>query len=299
MFLGIDGGGTKTKFTLEDNGKYYSTQKNTIHLKQISDEKFYETIEEGVNEVCKQRSINPSDIEFTFAAIPGYGQYPEIVEVIENTFDKILGKDKYAVGNDCVNGWAGSLNAKEGINLVLGTGAISLGVDKNDKKLSASGWGPFLGDEASAYYIGMKILNLFTKMSDGRIEKTLLYDKIKNKYSIKEDFEIITIAANMKRDEIAKLSMLLQDLLDEDDKYAKEILEDVAYEASLAIDSLINQMDFTKPVKVSYSGGVFNLGDILLDKIKEKSKYELDIVSPYTTPDKGSIIMAKKIYSER
>ena len=39
--------------------------------------------------------------------------------------------------------------------------------------------GPLIGDEASGYWIGLKLLNLFTKMRDGRLEKDSIYDLIK------------------------------------------------------------------------------------------------------------------------
>lgn len=299
MFLGIDGGGTKTKFTLKKEGQYFSTQKNTIHLKQVDDKKFYETIKQGVSEVLDKAGCDVKDIKYTFAAIPGFGQYPETLETIDKTFKEVLKGDNFSVDNDCVNGWAGSLNGSEGINLVLGTGAISYGVDKNGKAMRASGWGPFLGDEASGYYIGLKLLNYWTRMSDGRVKKSKLYDLIKERFNIDDDFEIINIATDLKREEIADISKLLAVLLEESDEVALKILDDIGYEASLAIDCLIDQMDFNKPVKVSYSGGVFNLGQKLIDSIKKHIKNEIEIVKPYTTPDKGAIIMAEKLYEQK
>lgn len=296
MFLGIDGGGTKTKFTLEYDGQYFSTVRNTIHLKQISDQEFYDTLKSGIEEVLLMANQSVEDLSYTFVAIPGYGQFPETEKVIHDTLTDILGKDKYDIGNDCVNGWSGSLNAKEGINIVLGTGAISYGVDKNGQGKRSSGWGYFLGDEASGYYIGHRLLTFFTKMSDGRMKKTGIYDKIKERFNIKDDFEIINIAQNLKREEIADVSKILPEALKEDDCYAKELLDEIAKEAALSIDCLIDSMDFNKPVKVSYSGGVFNMKDVLVDKIKEHLKNEVEIVKPFTTPDKGSIIMAKYLY---
>ncbi len=44
VFLGIDGGGTKTAFVLEVNKKLYEHKEKTIHLKQISRDEFFKRL---------------------------------------------------------------------------------------------------------------------------------------------------------------------------------------------------------------------------------------------------------------
>lgn len=298
IFLGVDGGGTKTDYLLSVDGKHFSAKTNTIHLKQISRDEFKKNISETINHLCKEANITIDDIDFSFIAIPGFGQYPENEKFMEEFFDDFFGKEKYKMGNDSINGWSGSLNAKAGINLVLGTGSIAFGVDNKGNSNTSGGWGPLLGDEASGYFIGKNLLNLFTKMSDGRIEKTPLYEIIRDELKIKNDVEIIDITGNMKRDEIADLARLLKPALEKNDKYAKKLLDLVGYEAALTIDSLINKLEFDSTVKVSYSGGVYKLGKDLIDSIKKYVKNDVEIVKPYTTPIEGSIILAKKYYEK-
>lgn len=295
-FLGIDGGGTKTAFLLDVDGKTFESKQKTIHPMQVREEEFIERLEAGVYDLISQAGIKVTDISHTFAAIPGFGQYPETEEMVFKSLEKVLKSKKFDVGNDCINAWAGSLDASEGINLILGTGSIGYGMDKNGNDYICGGWGPYLGDEASGYYIGNKILNIFTKISDQRLEKTPIYELVKEKLSLKNDSEIITRVIDMKRDEIASLSSVLQEGLNKNDEHAKLILEDVAKEAALIIDTIIKKLDFTSPVKVSYSGGVYNLGDILLDKIKSNLSNEVQMLKPMYSPVEGSVILAKKYY---
>lgn len=297
IYLGVDGGGTKTAFLLDVDGKRFESKQITIHPKQVTKQQFFEIMKLGVDEVCKEAGIDPEEILYTFVAAPGYGQYPDTEAYIDEGIREAIGSDRFTVANDCVNGWAGSLNAKPGINLVLGTGQIGYGVDEEGNSMRSGGWGPLLGDEASGYYIGLKLLNHFTKMSDGRSDKTILYDIIKEKLDLKDDMEIIDKAEKMKRDEIASLSRIFTEALDKEDPYCKELLDEISKEAADVIDSIIKGLNFKEEVKVSYSGGVFNLGDRLIKKIEEKSKNKIKIEKPYTDPSEGALILAR-IYSK-
>lgn len=293
IYLGVDGGGTKTAFLLDVDGKRFESKQITIHPKQVTKQQFFEIMKLGVGDVCRKAGIDPEEILYTFVAAPGYGQYPDTEAYIDEGIREAIDSDRFTVANDCVNGWAGSLNAKPGINLVLGTGQIGYGVDEEGNSMRSGGWGPLLGDEASGYYIGLKLLNHFTKMSDGRSDKTILYDIIREKLDLKEDMEIIDKAEKMKRDEIASLSRIFAEALDKEDPYCKELLEEISKEAAAVIDSIIKGLNFKEEVKVSYSGGVFNLGDRLIKRIEEKSKNKIKIEKPYTDPSEGALILAK------
>lgn len=293
IYLGVDGGGTKTAFLLDVDGKRFESKQITIHPKQVTKQQFFEIMKLGVGDVCRKAGIDPEEILYTFVAAPGYGQYPDTEAYIDEGIREAIDSDRFTVANDCVNGWAGSLNAKPGINLVLGTGQIGYGVDEEGNSMRSGGWGPLLGDEASGYYIGLKLLNHFTKMSDGRSDKTILYDIIKEKLDLKDDMEIIDKAEKMKRDEIASLSRIFTEALDKEDPYCKELLDEISKEAAAVIDSIIKGLNFKEEVKVSYSGGVFNLGDRLIKKIEEKSKNKIKIEKPYTDPSEGALILAK------
>lgn len=293
IYLGVDGGGTKTAFLLDVDGKRFESKQITIHPKQVTKQQFFEIMKLGVGDVCRKAGIDPEEILYTFVAAPGYGQYPDTEAYIDEGIREAIGSDRFTVANDCVNGWAGSLNAKPGINLVLGTGQIGYGVDEEGKSMRSGGWGPLLGDEASGYYIGLKLLNHFTKMSDGRSDKTILYDIIREKLDLKDDMEIIDKAEKMKRDEITSLSRIFTEALDKEDPYCKELLDEISKEAAAVIDSIIKGLNFKEEVKVSYSGGVFNLGDRLIKKIEEKSKNKIKIEKPYTDPSEGALILAK------
>jgi glucosamine kinase len=53
---------------------------------------------------------------------------------------------------------AGALGGRDGILLLAGTGSLALGRDARGRWARAGGWGPLLGDEGSAFWLGREWL---------------------------------------------------------------------------------------------------------------------------------------------
>ncbi len=301
-FLGIDGGGTKTEFLIiDEKGKILvHTTMPTCHYKQTSLENFKNVIQDGINNVCNQIGIDISQIDYAFVGIPGYGEIAEDVDVLDSIVENILSSKKYKCSNDSVVAWAGSLACQPGINIVAGTGAIGFGVDNKGNTARASGWGHFCGDEGSAYWLGRKVIEIFTKQSDGRMEKSILYEIVRNKFNIEDDFELLDIVINdmkMKRDEIGKLAKLLYKAAEVGDKIALKIYSEASYEHYLTILAVIEKLDFdlNREILVSYSGGVFNAEKYVLEPLKKYLKEEkpnIRLIKPILKPVTGAALYA-------
>nr|WP_300005545.1 BadF/BadG/BcrA/BcrD ATPase family protein [Tissierella sp.] len=307
-FLGVDGGGTKTEFLIiDERGNILSRSiKSTSHYKQTSFSNFKEVLESGVRDVCDHIDLLPQRIDYSFIGIPGFGEIDSDVDKLEAIVEEVLGSKNYKCGNDSEAAWAGSLACNPGINIVAGTGAIGFGVDSRGKIQRASGWGDLCGDEGSAYWISLKLIEAFTKQSDGRMEKTPLYRIFKEELKIEDDFEILDIVLNKferRRDKIASLASILFIAAEAGDPMAAEIYKDAAREHFLIIKSLVEKMDFKKDkeIFVSYSGGVFKAKKYVLEPLESLiSEYRGDIklIKPILDPASGAALYALKIYGE-
>lgn len=212
--------------------------------------------------------------------IPGYGENEKDTMIIRKIISEIIPETKFESGNDVEAAWAGSLACRAGINIVAGTGSIGFAKDQKFNTARAGGWGPFCGDEGSAYWLGRELLFLFSKESDGRLEKTELYQIVREKFNLKRDFDLIEILYNsleLKRDKIASLAIILYKAALAGDKQAALIYKSAAYEQSLIIKALIKKLSFKKNEKitVSFSGGVFKAGSFILDPLKEFLKKKI------------------------
>ena len=302
-YLGVDGGGTKTAFLLiNQKGEilsYLTTE--TCHYIQVGMDNFKKVIKKGIKESCINAGIDLSEINYTFFGIPGFGENDKDTVIIRKHLSDIMSESKFKCGNDVEAGWAGSLACQPGINVVAGTGAIGFAKDQKHNSARASGWGYFCGDEGSAYWLGKKVISLFTKEADKRLEKTEIYNIVKEKFDLKRDFDLIEILYNdleLKRNKIASLAKLLYKAAQAGDKKAVKLYKQAAYEHSLIVKALIKKLNFTraKKIPVSYSGGVFKAGYFILEPLKEYIKEEnVKLIEPILKPVTGAALYAKML----
>lgn len=308
-FLGIDGGGTKTTFLLiDEKGNIISrAMLSTCNIKQIGPKSFKKKLEKGIDKICTKANLTINDINHTFLGLSGYGENKEDITRMEKVAEEILGNNKFTCGNDVEAGWAGSLACNPGVNIVLGTGSIAYGVNPDGDNARSSGWGHICGDEGSAYWIAKKGIEVFTKQSDHRFEKTLMYDLLKKELNISKDFDIIKLITNDfkgDRTKIASIAKHIYSAAIENDKFAIEIFRLAAYEAFLMAMSVISQLNFNPEndeIIVSYSGSVFDSGSLILDPLKQFFKInniKISLQKPLLTPDKGAALYALKLYGE-
>ncbi len=305
IYLGIDGGGTKTAFMLiDEKGTILSFLiKNSCHYLQVGFDQFRNILSKGIAEICKEAGILVSEIDYSFLGLPAYGEIEEDINKLEEIVSQIFKQGNYKCGNDVEAGWAGSLACKPGINVVAGTGAIGYGKDPRGYSVRSSGWGHLCGDEGSAYWLGKKALELFTKEADGRLKKTPLYQIIRKELGLKRDFDIISKVTNDyrgKRDKIASLSKLLYKAALEKDSYALAVFLEAAYEFDLIIASLHKKLNFNEQeeILVSYSGGVFKAGSLILEPLEQLLRSRDDkikLVKPILEPVSGAALYALKL----
>lgn len=299
-YLGVDGGGTKTAFMLiDEQGKVRGfVRKPGSNYLQLTTDELRKILADGILTLCKQADIEIKDICYSFLGLPVYGEIEEVTLFLEATVTEILGNDQFTCSNDVEVGWAGSLACQPGINLVGGTGAIGFGRDEQGNCARASGWDFFLGDEGSAYWLGKKALALFTKEADGREKKTYLYDLFREKFKLKNDLDLISVihdSLQIKREKIAQLALVLYEAALNGDEKAIQIYEEAAFEYSLTVNAILDKLDFPKKehILISYSGGVFQAGSLILEPLKKYLKdNHVKLIQPILEPVTGAALYA-------
>ena len=300
FYLGIDGGGTKTAFEIiDDKGNILSSFTTaTCSYIQIGKENFGKVISEGVAGVCEKANIDISEVNYSCIGIPSFGEISSDTSDLVSIAMNALQSSNVKCVNDVEIAWAGSLACEPGINLLAGTGSMGFGVDDKNNTVRTGGWGHLFGDEGSAYWLGKKLIELFTKQADGRIEKGMTYNIVCEEFDIKSDFDFISVVYNklkFKRDEIAKLQLLLYKAAEQGDRYAIGLYKQAAYELSLMVFAIINQLNFDagKSLLVSYSGGVFKAGELIFAPLREYlSGYNITLQEPILSPVTGAALYA-------
>lgn len=305
MFLGVDGGGTKTAFCLvTEDGRvasrmqtpscYYFGKREGIAL-------VARVLRDGVAEVCDRAGITPSEIVHGFFGLPGYGEVSADLPELDAAACAALGHDRYACGNDMVVGWAGSLGARDGINVVSGTGSICYG-ERAGQSVRVGGWGELFGDEGSGYWIGMRGLQQFSHMSDGRLSEGPLLELMRSRLELAADLDLVALTIHQwhsDRRRVAGLSTVVNDAADRGDERAREILKQAAADLVLLVDTARRRLGFadTDSVPVSYSGGVFSAPTVKDEFVRLllKAPWEWEFCESLYTPEVGAALYAAKM----
>lgn len=298
LFLGIDGGGTKTEFALcDDKGRIYSNViKESASYWQFSTEKLLTVIKDGVDSVLKESQASYNDIVAVGFGMAGLGENPQKDEESINICKRYFKDIPMGIRNDVEVCFIASLAFQPGINVVAGTGAMAFGEDEKGNDSRCGGWGHEIGDEGSGYWLGKKTMELFTKQSDGRLPKTYLFDLVKEKMNIQSDFDVMDIFQKEyynSRTNTASLQNILYDAAALEDGYAIKAYQDAAEELAMLPIAIRNKLSFKDTVKVSYSGGVFRAGHFILDPFKNRlEEMGFKVCDPLLTPVQGAILLA-------
>lgn len=298
-YLGVDGGGTKTRFILcdEDQNLISEYKGGSCHYLQIGFDGISRLISEGLNSVCNIASVSPSEITGAFLGLAGYGDIASDAALIEAAVSSAMQSVPFRIGNDCENALAGALEGRPGINIIAGTGAVGFGRDDSGKTYRCGGWHYALGgDEGSAYWIGWSMLKEFARQSDGRSPKTALHSAIKEYLGITRDDEAVTRVAiewNLDRGKIAAISPLCSRLCESGDLAATAIMKDCARELADYAESIYRNLKFNEKTPVSGTGGVFSSGKILTDELDRLLRESGMYFTPAAKdPAMGAVVLA-------
>ncbi len=237
LYIGIDGGGTKTKMVLfDENGtRLKELTLPTVHVLTQPQDQAIEILRNGVNQ------LDPDYNAIIGAGLAGYGQQKELRDKIQYICKQAFGNRPFVVESDVRIAIEGALDGHDGIVVIAGTGSIALSL-KNSKLTRCGGWGYQLGDEGSAYWIAKKMFNTFCKEIDGRLEKTVLYDLIMEECHLDIDYDIITFMNHLNRTSIASYAYINGLAADKGDPYAIEIYKHAALEINELIQTLFKRI---------------------------------------------------------
>jgi N-acetylglucosamine kinase-like BadF-type ATPase len=303
VFLGVDGGGTKTALCLVDRegrvvaqaqapSSYYFTEGIGLVGRVLG---------QGVDEVCRQAGVTPADMDYAFFGLPSYGEVSRDLPALDAAPGEVLGHHRYACDNDMVCGWAGSLGGADGINVISGTGSMTYG-ERAGRSARVGGWGELFSDEGSAYWIAIRGLNAFSRMSDGVLPSGPLHGLLRERLGLESDLDLVDVVLNRwqgGRSEIAELSRTVVDAASLGDECAAQVLADAARELAGMVDVTRRRLSFGvgETVPVSFSGGMFTAQPVLdgFRVVLEDLHGGYELREPLYSPVVGAALYAAKL----
>jgi N-acetylglucosamine kinase-like BadF-type ATPase len=271
MFIGVDGGGTKTAFILVNAQARIlaRTERGTTYHPEIGVGGVCEVLRDGIAELLAAAAVPAASIQHGFFGLPAYGEDPVVDPSLALVPEVALAPGQYSCGNDMVCGWAGAFGCTDGISVTAGTGSIAYG-EYAGRSGRSGGWGEIFGDEGSAYWIGREGLAAFSRMSDGRSRPGILQQIVRERFSLARDLDLAGLVnqpGSNDRGAMAQLSQLVAAAAMAGDVAARDIFVRAGAELAAIVDATRTLMGVPdqEPIAVSYAGGVFNTGALVLD----------------------------------
>ncbi len=310
MWLGVDGGGTKTAFVLygDDLAAMDQLTLPTCHYAQAGLDGMREILAQGIA-WAEARANAPFGIGIGMC---GYGEVPAVTRQIDSLVRNVACNHPYTIANDVEAAWAAGLGGADGIVIIAGTGSIAYGVC-GENRLRCGGWDYELGDEGSAGWIGKEALAAFTRQADGREPRGPLYNLMRAELGLTDDFDVIAWAQDhyAKRGDVAALSPLVSAAAEQGDTSARDIFERAAQEEALMVRTIkerifnrafkpaVNPTASTNtetpaPIPVTSVGGSFRAGSLNLKPLAQALPRGCKLVPPLHEPALGPVLLLRQ-----
>ena len=126
-FLGVDGGGSKTRFVLiDERGKVLASHgEGSAYYLEIGLASTREMLVRGIQQTLHQAGVAEPQLTYAFVSLPSYGEDQSLIERLDALPSAALPGRRYRCDNDMVCAWAGALAGADGITVASGTGSRS------------------------------------------------------------------------------------------------------------------------------------------------------------------------------
>jgi N-acetylglucosamine kinase-like BadF-type ATPase len=285
--LAVDGGGTKTiawiaKFTpnagplsgkIEVVGRGFSGPSNPRSvgfLRAISN------LDLAMGAAFEDASIATDSLSIACLSLAGVSRPAEKSELMEWAESRQLAKKimivedvaplalaaeyeqeldfAHSSGHPIASDWGQS------ITLVVGTGSIACGVNANQERVRAGGWGYLLGDEGSGFAIGLAGLQAVCRAHDQTGPETELESAMLSPLGFASVTQLVAFVYQtpLPRTEIAKLAEVVIKV-SERDSVAAQIIDSAVDSMANLIGVVVKRLRLEpSEVSLALSGGILN-----------------------------------------
>ncbi|NPV67698.1 MAG: ATPase [Anaerolineae bacterium] len=189
-------------------------------------------------------------------------------EVVPGIVREFLVCDRLRADDDTVTALAGASLARPGVVVIAGTGAVAYGQTADGRRARSGGWGYLMGDEGSAYDLGIQALRAATQAADGRGAPTMLMDAVPGYFGAGDLHALHTLiySGAVSRPQIAALARVVSQAAADGDGVARMLLAEAGQALARAALAVLARLEMLESGMAVYpTGGVFQAGPLLLE----------------------------------
>jgi glucosamine kinase len=310
-YLGIDGGGTKTRCLLADETTVVArAMSGGSNLVRLGEQQARQSLHTAVRQACAAANITCGQIRALCIGAAGAAR-PEITAKIVSIFKDLIPEippEKIEVVGDSVIALEAAFGTGPGVIAIAGTGSIVYGRDAGGHVARAGGWGFAISDEGSGHWIGRRAIASVMSAHDQRVE-TALTRMILESWKLGTLDDLVQRANATPSPEFPLLLRIVLQAADAGDAVAGELLADagsrLAGLASIVIHRLTSNADAATPsavpslaLAIAMTGSVFRQSPRVrqvFHNALEKNFPGIEVRSNLVEPVEGALARAKRL----
>lgn len=299
-FLGIDAGGSRTRAALVSaTGKLLGLGfAGAANFQTSSISASAHAIQDAVRQTLAETNISCVQVAcIGSAGLEDTGSEAEGRILLGNS----VNAEKVLLDTDAYIAWAGALSLQPGIIVIAGTGSICFGVDAQAERYRIGGWGPYFGDEGSAYWIASRAIGEALKVLDKRSNNHEVLTALLDFAGLSTGLSEADLSKNIttwlygkarSSSELAQFALHIDRLARRGNKSADSLLVKAGQSlASLAL-AMTHTMNVMPPV-VSLGGSVLIDNHRVKDAFMQRlSSENIKLQEPLLPPVMGAVMLA-------
>jgi len=273
-FLGIDGGGTKTKVCLIDETGTILGYGNggPSSIDTVDALTTFTSIKNALQEISSL-PMKPFHLHGIFAGLGGVVTQNDKISLSTLLLDLPYtdASTQISVDNDAINALASGELGQAGMVLIVGTGMVAYGQNPFGQTHKAGGWGYKEGDAGSSYDLGVQALKTLSRAFDKRIETSNFIQALAHHVGMKNSIDIIPIMDQYwgQRTLIASLAPFVTKFANLGDYHAKAIIDKATDELALCVRAVYQNITYPNAHLVVV-GSLGNADGYFKDQLHQK-----------------------------
>jgi glucosamine kinase len=254
FFLGIDGGGTKTRCVVGNEHSVLAMGSGSgCNIVRVGEACARDSLSGAIHEACVQAGLSPQQIVRTCAGVAGAAD-DGVASLVQRVLIGIVGGAIEVIG-DMEIALESAFGGDAGVVVVAGTGAIAYGRNERGESARAGGWGRLISDEGSGHWVGVEAIRAALREHDRRQNPLLLRALMQELGAT--DVHDLAVRANADAMDFAKLLPVVLSAAESNDDPAVQVLERAGRELARTAAIVVRRLFGDSDARVAKHGGVF------------------------------------------
>lgn len=301
LYIGVDGGQSGTRAVLAtETGQVLATGTGPA-CDHITGEHGYTrnaaAIQGAVKDALAKAQREAGDVASIGMGLTSAPREINARPIFERIVREVVDPRHIWVDHDAATNLAGASAGQPGVVVIAGSGSIAYGLNAEGAEGRAGGLGYLMGDEGSAWWIGITALRAAAAAADGRGPDTALLPFVLDHFGLPTIRHLhgVLYAPSFERTMVSGLTVHVARLAGTDG-VARTIMSMAGEKLASMTVAAVRQIHAPgEPVDIYPTGGVFRAGDLVTGPFKQTLREQWPSVSvrePALEPVFGALIRA-------